>query len=226
MRNIMNKKTLNYSTDIVICLDTTKTMAPCIEEIKTNALSFYQQYVDEMAANLKTVQEVRIKIITFKNCNIDLEPIKESRFYNLETETEEFFEYINNINASGGNCSFNNSLEALALAIKSKWNQKGEIRRHVIMMCTDSSAEALGYNEKSNYYPAGMPSSFAELHEWWEDDQKMERRAKRLLIFAPDTDPWSAMIDWSNTFHTPSQAGKGCEEVDFADCIHLLVNSI
>ena len=41
-------------------------MVPCIEEIKTNALSFYQQYVDEMAANLKTVQEVRIKIITFK----------------------------------------------------------------------------------------------------------------------------------------------------------------
>ena len=58
MRNIMNKKTLNYSTDIVICLDTTKTMAPCIEEIKTNALSFYQQYVDEMAANLKQFKKL------------------------------------------------------------------------------------------------------------------------------------------------------------------------
>ena len=54
----------------------------------------------------------------------------------------------------------------------------------------------------------------------------MEKRAKRLLVFAPDATPWSDMADWTNAFHTASKAGAGCDDTDIQTCIHLLVQSI
>ena len=55
----------------------------------------------------------------------------------------------------------------------------------------------------------------------------MEKRAKRLLVFAPDMEPWSDIgVDWSNAFHTASKAGAGCDDTDIQTCIHMLVNSI
>lgn len=217
---------LDYSVDIVMCIDATGSMDSIIEEVKSNALSFYQQFVNEMEANLKSVQQLRIKVIAFRDFGVDSEPLVESKFFVLDEESEAFFNFVNTIEATGGGDIPENSLEALAVAMNSDWVTTGSVRRHVIMLYTDAPALPIGEKAGSPAYPAGMPSSFAELHEWWEDDQKMERRAKRLLIFAPDTDPWSAMVDWSNTFHTPSQAGKGCEDTDIANCIHLLVNSI
>ena len=217
---------LDYSVDIVMCIDGTGSMDGIIEEVKANALSFYRQFVDEMEANLKSVQQLRIKVIVFRDFGVDSEPLVESKFFVLDEEVAEFCDFVNKIEATGGGDLPENSLEALAVAMNSDWVTTGSVRRHVIMLYTDAPALALGEKAGSPAYPAGMPASFAELHEWWEDDQKMERRAKRMLIFAPDTDPWSAMVDWSNTFHTPSQAGKGCEEMDIANCIHLLVNSI
>ena len=59
---------LDYSVDIVMCIDATGSMDGIIEEVKANALSFYRQFVDEMEANLKSVQQLRIKVIAFMFC--------------------------------------------------------------------------------------------------------------------------------------------------------------
>ena len=109
--------------------------------------------------------------------------------------------------------------------MNSDWVKTGSVRRHVIIMYTDASALKLGTRNGDSNYPSNMPADLAELREWWEG-QKMEKRAKRLLIFAPDTEPWSDMVDWSNTFHTASKAGSGCDDTDIQTCIHMLVNSI
>ena len=216
---------MDYNVDIVMCIDATGSMASIIEDVKRNALSFYQKFVDEMEAKSKSVQQLRIKVIAFRDYGVDSEPMVESKFFVLDEESEEFHDFVNAIEASGGGDEPENSLEALSLAINSDWVKTGSVRRHVIIMYSDASALKLGEQSGKLGYPSGMPADLAELREWWEG-QKMEKRAKRLLIFAPDVEPWSDMVDWSNTFHTASKAGSGCDDTDIATCIHMLVNSI
>ncbi len=217
---------MDYNVDIVMCIDATGSMASIIEDVKANALSFYQKFVDEMEAKSKSVQQLRIKVIAFRDFSVDSEPLVESKFFVLDDESREFHDFVSNIEASGGGDEPESSLEALAVAMNSDWVTTGSVRRHVIIMYTDASALPLGAGKGSANYPAGMPADIAELREWWEG-QKMEKRAKRLLVFAPDMEPWSDIgVDWSNAFHTASKAGAGCDDTDIQTCIHMLVNSI
>ncbi len=218
---------MDYNVDIVMCIDATGSMSSIIEEVKANALSFYQKFVDEMEAQdpPKSVQQLRIKVIAFRDYGADSEPMVESKFFVLDDESTEFHEFVSNIDASGGGDGPENSLEALALAMKSEWVHTGSVRRHVIILYTDAAGLPFSARAGEPGYPADMPKDIAELREWWEG-QYMEKRAKRLLIFAPDTEPWSDMVDWTNTFHTASKAGAGCDDTDIQTCIHLLVQSI
>lgn len=217
---------MDYNVDIVMCIDATGSMASIIEDVKANALSFYQKFVDEMEAKSKSVQQLRIKVIAFRDFSVDSEPLVESKFFVLDDESREFHDFVSNIEASGGGDEPESSLEALAVAMNSDWVTTGSVRRHVIIMYTDASALPLGAGKGAANYPAGMPADIAELREWWEG-QKMEKRAKRLLVFAPDMEPWSDIgVDWSNAFHTASKAGAGCDDTDIQTCIHMLVNSI
>ncbi len=218
---------MDYNVDIVMCIDATGSMHAILDEVKANALSLYQKFVEEMESHSKSVQQLRIKVIAFRDFGVDSEPLVESKFFvlNEEGEAEAFYDFVNKIEASGGGDLPESSLEALAVAMKSEWVTTGSIRRHVIMMFTDATALPLGEKAGCPGYPEGMPADLAELHDWWEG-QEMEKRAKRLLVFAPDMEPWNNMVDWTNTFHTASQAGKGCTEADMGVCITLLVNSI
>lgn len=218
---------MDYNVDIVMCIDGTGSMSPIIEQVKANALSFYQKFVDEMEKQdpPKSVEQLRIKVIVFRDFKCDSEPLLESRFFKLDDEKTEFSDFVNSIVAEGGGDVSENALEALALAMKSDWVRTGTKRRHVIMLYTDAPALAFEDRASEPGYPSDMPKNFAELREWWEG-QEMELSSKRLLIFAPDANPWSDMVDWSNIFHTPSRAGTGCDDTDINTCIHLLVQSI
>lgn len=216
---------LDYNVDIVMCIDATGSMSSIINDVKANALSFYRKFVQEMEAKDKSVQQLRIKVIAFRDYGCDTEPMVESKFFVLDDESADFHNFVNGIEATGGGDGPENSLEAIALAMKSDWVRSGSKRRHVIIMWTDAPALALGARKSSSSYPGDMPADLAELHEWWEG-QEMEEKAKRLLIFAPDTEPWSDLVDWKNTFHSASKAGDGCSDTDIATCIHMLVNSI
>ncbi|MBQ9145798.1 MAG: VWA domain-containing protein [Clostridia bacterium] len=225
---VMNQG-LDYNVDIVMCIDATGSMHAIIDEVKSNALSFYKKFVAAMEEKEKGVNQLRMKVIAFRDFGCDTDAMLESDFFILSgdenDQSDEFHAFVNGIVADGGGDLPENSLEALALAMQSDWVRTGSVRRHVIMMYTDAQALPLGARSSARNYPDGMPADLAELHEWWEG-QAMERRAKRLLLFAPDTEPWSDMIEWQNTFHQASQAGKGCSDTDMAACIHMLVNSI
>lgn len=153
----------------------------------------------------------------------------ESKFFTLSDdssdESREFASFVSGITATGGGDAPENALEALAIAMNSDWVRTGSVRRHVIHLYTDAPALALGARKESANYPADMPADLAELREWWEG-QTMEKRAKRLQIFAPDAEPWPEFLTWTNTVVTPSKAGAGCPEADTDTCIHLLVQSI
>ena len=216
---------LDYNVDIVMCIDATGSMHAIINDVKANALSFYRKFVQEMENVEKSVEQLRIKVVVFRDYGCDSEPMVESKFFTLDDESTEFHDFVSRIEASGGGDGPENGLEALALAIKSDWVRTGTKRRHVIMLWTDAPALELGARASSPSYPSDMPANLAELHEWWEG-QEMEPKAKRLLLFSPDTNPWSEMLDWQNIFHLASQAGKGCSDVDIDAAIHMLVNSI
>ena len=204
---------LAYHVDIVLCIDATGSMAPIINKVKESALSFYQKFVDEMEKKLKSVQQLRMKVIVFRDYGVDSEPMTESKFFVLDEEKEEFKNYVNSIEAIGGGDEAESSLEAIALAMKSDWVKTGSVRRHVIILYSDAPALPLGTHKDKPGYPSDMPANLAELHERWEE-QDREKRAKRMLIFAPGVEPWTNML-WDQVFHTPSKAGGGCDEERF-----------
>lgn len=220
---------IKYHVDLVMCIDGTGSMSPVIAEVKKNAKTFHQKFIEKMEIEGKHVQQLRVKIITFRDyAKTDAPAMVESPFFLLGedqgNQTDEFIAHVDAISAVGGGDLPENSLEALALAFKSDWCSEGDIRRHVTMMFTDATATPLG-SMTCPEYPSGMPASFAELREMW-DSQEMEIRAKRLLIYAPECEPWTDMVDWDNAFHMASSAGAGLPEVEMDTCIHMLVKSI
>lgn len=210
--------------DIVMCIDATRSMQPVIEDIKAKAFSFRQELLDEfdMADPPTGLDQLRIKVIVFGGRGEGLESIAESKFFVLDEEVEAFQEFVNGIRVTEGDDGANNSLAALALAMKSDWVQTGSVHRHVIIMFTAAPALPLSVCAGQPGYPEDMPKNLVELKTIW--DEKMEKRAKRLLIFAPKCESWSDMDDWQNTFYTACQpAAYG--DVDISTCLHLVAQS-
>ena len=170
---------MDYNVDIVMCIDATGSMGSIIEEVKSNALGLYQRFVEEMEKSSKNVQQLRIKVIAFRDFGVDSVPLVESPFYvlNEDGQAEEFYDFVSKIEAVGGGDLPESSLEALAVAMNSDWVTTGTIRRHVIVMYTDATALPLGEKAGTPGYPEGMPAEIAELRDWGEG-QRMEKRAK------------------------------------------------
>ena len=221
---------LDYNVDIVRCIDATGSMSPIIEEVKTNALSFYKKFVAEMDEANKRVEQLRIKVIVFRDYECDTEPMTQSEFFVLPDENDAFESFVRGITASGGGDGPENGLEAIALALKSDWVTTGSKRRHVILMFSDAPALELGQRSGSPKYPSGMPANLQELGDWWEGTAQIgtfeASKCGRLVVFAPDAYPWSDMQTWNNYWHTPSSGGTGLEDVDIDAAIRLLVCSV
>lgn len=132
-----------YNVDIVMCIDATGSMAPIIDEVKSNAISFYQKYIEEMEVNDMDVAQLRIKVIAFRDYACDDEPMTESQFFTLPDQNEEFRVFLNNIEAKGGGDFPENAFEAIATALKSDWVTEGPRRRHIIVVFTDAPAPTI-----------------------------------------------------------------------------------
>ena len=132
----------------------------------------------------------------------------------------------------GGGDDPEDGLEALAYAIRSPWSKGGEgvKRRQVIVLWTDASTHELGFGSTMPNYPKGMAKDLAELTGWWRNDTQggfVDHEAKRLLLFAPDQPYWNTIsANWDNILHYPSIAGKGLQELDYAQIIDAIANSI
>ena len=114
----------DYNVDVVVCIDGTGTMGQYIDYFKKNATSIFQKYIDEMNECGKNVQELRVKIIVFRDYAFDYDPMKESRFFDFDKDKDDLVRFINGIQAVGGGDEPENSLEALALAMKSDWTKE------------------------------------------------------------------------------------------------------
>lgn len=220
-----------YYVDIVMCIDATGSMSPVINEVKKNATSIHERFLEGMEEEGKDVEKLRIKVITFRDYKCDAEPMKESKFFVMPDEVDEFNAYVNGIEVKGGGDLPENALEAISLALKSDWvTESGVRKRHAIIVFTD--AEALKFSDRADCagYPEGMPKDLAELGAWWEGtSQEMggsyDPIAGRLVVFAPNAYPWSDIQAWNRYWPSFSPAGAGLEDVDIQNAIDLLVGS-
>lgn len=217
---------LKYNVDIVFCIDATYSMHGILDTVKRNALNFHQDLTTMMEKKGKRINELRMKVIAFRDYEADGEnAMLTTDFFYMPDELIEFKNLIMSIEPDGGGDDPEDGLEALTYAINSDWTQGGDKRRHIIVVWTDAGTHTLGAGKASPYYPRKMLSSFSELTELW--DCNMDSSAKRLLIYAPDEDYWSSISDgWDNTLHFMSVAGNGMEEFEYKEILSEISNTI
>ena len=168
------------------------------------------------------IQQFRVRLIAFRDYIADGEhAMMETDFFQLPQQAAEFEACVNSIHADGGGDIPEAGLEALAYAIKSKWTTEGVFRRHIIILWTDADTHTLGFGSRSKYYPKGMPSDLGELSDWWD---KLDCRAKRLVLFAPDEGNWKYISNnWDLTMHIPTNANTALTSNTYEMAINALV---
>lgn len=222
---------LNYNVDIAMCIDCTGSMGDLLETVKSNALKFYPDLKVACDKKGKVISELRVRVIAFRDFSCDgSDAFMTTEFFNIPDQEDDFKSFVSSLVPSGGGREPENGLEALAEAINSDWTTGGDKRRHVIVVWSDASTNPLGEDIcKSNpCYPGSMPSNLDELTDMWEDENgKMKKAAKRLIIFAPDAQSWSQIgIEWNNAIHCTTRAGAGLSDVEYDTIISTIVNSI
>ncbi|MGM9439420.1 vWA domain-containing protein [Streptomyces murinus] len=224
---------LQYAVDIVLCIDATGSMNPVLGSVKESAFTFQQRLEAVMQNKGKAISQLRVRTIAFRDFgdNED-DAIEQTGFLTLPDQAEEFRGFLAGIQAGGGGDRPESGLEALALAVGSPWETGLDRRRHVIVMFTDAPAHPLGGPHSAlQRYPTAVPRSADELFERWgyagSQEAVMEQSAKRLVLFAPDEEPWNEMQeDWDMTLHFPSKAGHGLEEFEMDEIIDTIANSL
>lgn len=241
--------TNDYNVDIVMCIDATGSMGSLLDTVKQHALKFYEDLTAEMAQKGKHVEEMRVRIIAFRDYLADgNDAMLATDFFTLPDEAEDFRDLIGTLKPFGGGDDEEDGLEALAYAIRSPWTNKDH-SRHVIVVWTDDGTHKLGFGgdpENGRYltdkmsfdqvranarrYPAKMAKDFAELTDWWGDSEApglMNQSAKRLVLFAPDVPYWNKISEgWTESIQFVSQAGKGLKELQYQEIIQTLAGSV
>ncbi|MGW0538063.1 vWA domain-containing protein [Streptomyces sp. NPDC003032] len=225
---------LQYAVDIVLCIDATGSMFPVLDNVKSSALQFHDRLNDVMAKKGKAISQLRLKTIAFRDFGDDpATAIEQTDFLRLPDQAKDFEQFVRGIDAGGGGDIPESGLEALALAINSPWETGLDRRRHVIVMFTDAPAHPLGTaGASAQAYPTDIPRSIDDLFEQWgyarSQTAVMEQSAKRLVLFAPDQEPWKDPIseEWDLTLHFESKAGEGLEEFEMDEIIETIANSL
>ncbi len=222
---------LTYNVDMVFCIDCTGSMDNIIEIVKNNALNFYQDVTSVMEKKHKHISQLRVRVVAFRDYLADgKDAMLVTNFFKLPEEAVDFEKCVRSLEADGGGDDPEDGLEALAYAIKSKWDTEGMKKRQVIVVWTDAATHPLGHGKTSEFYPNGMAADLNELSAWWGGAQQkgyIDNNAKRLLLFAPDLPEWNVISrNWDNVLHFPSDAGKGLQEVEYNQIIDTISNTI
>jgi hypothetical protein len=215
--------------DIVFCVDVTGSMTPILDQVKANALRFYSDVQSNLTAKGKTIDELRVRVVAFRDIVADGEAaLQESPFFELPADETGFSNFVNGLFAEGGGDAPESGLEAVALSMTSPWTTRGDRRRQVIVVWTDQPAHPLDASALSPAFAERVPADFSALTDLWEDPQgPLGSSSKRLILFAPDGPGWSDISGvWENVVHHPSQAGGGLSDIDYGTIIDSIGNSV
>jgi hypothetical protein len=122
----------------VFCIDVTGSMTPILDAVKTNALRFYEDVQTNLTAKGKIVDELRVRVVAFRDLFADGEAaLSESPFFLLPGEQAAFSDFVGGLVPEGGGDAPESGLEAVSLAINSDWTTRGDRRRQVVVVWTD-----------------------------------------------------------------------------------------
>lgn len=194
--------------DIAMCVDSTGSMTPTLDAVKTNASAFFDNLNAEFQKRkLPPFPLVRVKMIYFKDYgdiypNVwDPDPINESNFYSLPAEASDFSAFVSPQVAYGGSDTPESGLECLNKAMTSAWTKVGDVPPGfsqqatdvypLIVIWTDAPSHPLPFPNSlanPNYPPASdMPRTFAELRAKWDSSSTIDQTHKQILFFGdPD----------------------------------------
>jgi hypothetical protein len=220
-----------YPVDLVLCIDGTASMTPIIEEVKARASAFHQDLAAEMDSKEKIIDDLRVRVVVFRDLAVDGgDSFSCSEFLPLPDNAAGFSDFVSEIRAFGGGDEPESGLEALAIAIHSRWNASGVKRRQVIVVWTDASAHPLSSGAGSPGLPtnASIPDDFDALTDLWQGQESpMDASAQRLILYAPDAYPWTEISNhWENVIHHPSQGGAGLSDVDYRTILDVIAQSV
>ena len=202
----------NAYVDIVFCLDMTGDCTGA-EQLRYGLADFAKNYKAKYLENRGgEVKKLRVRFVLFKDYTCDCDPMIESEFFTLDEDLDEALAFLEGRYSHGGGDMPECSLEALTFAMRSEWTAESGIKRHIICLVTDANAKSLTACRDCAGYPEDMPESLDEIKQMWDG---MDKRAKRLVLFAPDWEPWGELtIEWEQTFLRPVSPGCGCGDVD------------
>lgn len=215
---------VNYTCDIVMCIDNTGSMAGVINTVKRNIVNFQRDLTDYCARNGRKIKSSRVKVISFGDL-MDCQ-MRMSDFFTLPGEESALSTWVNNIQMSpGGNDGPEDALEAMALAFQSEWNNEGTRRRQIVIVYTDADAHKLGFRKSFSFYPTGMPDNFDQLSEKWNS---MSRQTKRLVLFTETRlEPWDKIDEtWECVTRKKAPLSTVFSGSDYTDVLKTICESL
>jgi hypothetical protein len=228
---------LQTNVDIVFAIDVTGSMAPCLKNSTALAADLLPRVREALGAKKRRVDQMRVRVVAFRDYYCDDVPMEESPFYTLPGQEKEFHDFLDGLTAMGGGDAPENALEALHKAITSDWVQTGAKRRHIVVLMTDTTPHPLDHPKRAQAerepngakrYPADMPRNLTELMLEWDDGQgKLNPNARRMAIFAPEDEVWRGIDNtWELATLMPCRAGEGLAETDMDVVVRWIADSI
>lgn len=211
-----------YKIDIALVFNLTKSMEPYIERLKKDIRKMPAEVRYTFEKEGRTVESLRIKVIDFGDYGVDgSDAIRQTRFFDTETETDQLADAVNNIKYRRCGGVPNNGLEALYEAMTSDWIELKPNGRHIIVLVTDVPPLNLG--ERANcigYDKDKYPRTLDELDEAWAPTDlpfnpklKINPLKSCLFLFAPkDTiegRSWDKIAKWERVIPSSVEPGKG-----------------
>lgn len=226
----LNQLAKERNIDIVMCIDATSSMGPCIDNVRKNAKKFYTDFVDVMTNQYNSeVTSLRVQVIVFRDLECDMEALVKSEFFELPEDDDLFERFLNSIQPLGGGDYKESGLEALYEAMTTDWIARSTNDRQVILLFSDS--DAIGFTEKRNR--PGYPNSFDEaqfLSAWMcklGNRNKLSERGKRLVMFAPAKSIYEDRLqkNMNRSQFKPVLPMKGMADITFDEVIKILCAS-
>ncbi|MCU0732803.1 MAG: pilus assembly protein TadG-related protein [Hyphomonas sp.] len=237
--------------DIAMCIDSTGSMQPTLDAVKSNAINFYDNLNASLTAKgIQPFPHVRVRLIYFKDFGDatpglwDPDPLVASNFFRLPDDAGNFNAFAAPQVAGGGGDWTESGLECLNEAMDSQWIQVGQTVSGftqrvtdvypLIVIWTDASAHRVSYpNSLANPDyppPSKMPRTYADFLAKWENREVIDQHKKQLLFFGdpaqPAGEPDGGESGWSEIMNWPKFTLGGTLLEANTDPVEFIANGI
>lgn len=175
--------------DMVLCLDVTQSMSPCLEALKGNLAGFIAELKKPREADVQTivaVQDWRARIIPYRDIKCDGPGgmINDMPWVANDAEVLKGQFSDPRAQASGGGDEPESTLDAIYNASRSEW-RAGKVARFVIVFTDATTHEAL----EAATVGVGTPATI----DWLQ--QQINEHKVKLFIYGPECEAYRALVD-------------------------------